>query len=107
MNMPINCPLCNYPLLNTFKENSDKLYTIMKVCEKRIDHTYTCFSDPNGNVAIIKLRIHCGTFYWDVRRQTTWIYSQNNTKTILPWFEPNFENRLKFYNKLKTYTVFS
>ncbi len=111
MNMPANCPCCKGPLRNDFTATD----SLIKTCDKRIDHKFVCYSHKNTGYDIV----HKATLLIDStsRIEACWwfypkefaIYNLNDLKKVqwMPWFEPDFSNYKKLMEKVKTYILFS
>jgi hypothetical protein len=110
MSVPINCPICNDPLLNDFREGfGDKHVVLIKSCSKRIDHQYSCHINNQEMVYLISITLKFGQFFWNFNHNLFWMTKvRGGSKSLtLPWFVPDFTDRYRLFKKLKTYVVFS
>lgn len=109
MNIPINCPCCNAPLLNSFVDFG-KISIIRKQCHQ-INHNFklVCSGDK---IASIHIEIDPNTsklVTWNFLSQS--ITLSNTRKNIvnrnaIPWFEPDLSDYKALINKLRTYICF-
>lgn len=112
MQVPINCPICNDPLLNTYKGSE-----LIKSCTNKLNHKYSC---TLLDVFQVELRLQYDTI---LQRNLVWyngineidFYIGNFNKislssikeNIIPWFEPDFSDYMSLVNKIKMLIIFS
>lgn len=114
MNIPINCPICNDPLLNKYDELS-KIFSsrktssfLEKSCSKRINHSYVLSLNQDAELFILEISFILGNFCWNFERKISYFWGGSGEKKIyFPWFEPEIIDAKKFMNKLRAIVVFS
>ena len=114
MIIPVRCPLCDDILLNEYKNNlMSRSGALTKTCNKRLNHKYYCNLDSKEEIYLVQIVLDFAIFYWDFTKKKTWFAPNKipvgkfDTTTILPWFEPDIKSKKAFFNKLKTYVLFS
>lgn len=116
--MPINCPICNGPLVNNFKEYpKGNTYAMDKNCFQA-SHYFYCASTKGkeDEVAFICIGLDPYkkvTANWLVLEKKLYIYgneSTNNRKNIsevkttyIPYVEPDFSDPFKLIDKIRLY----
>jgi hypothetical protein len=131
MDIPINCPICGDPLINTFNETilfSDKV--VYKNCRLRPDHIFSCtvylkgFWNDNTDDHVDRVAFTLSmspilsVLIWPVDKTTmiasdvpTTVSGLPTSSKLLPFYvEPNFYDHTsysKWVKKLKTYLLFS
>lgn len=123
MEIPINCPICNHPLINTFNSTTDLV--VYKNCRLRPDHIFSCAVFMEDFMANEKNKVDRISFTLSMSPLlSVVIYPQgklihigkrapNETAQIvcaeeLPFYvEPDFSDYPKLIAKLKTYILFS
>lgn len=127
MNVPINCPICGDPLINTFNTTTNQV--VYKNCRLRHDHIFSCavfldyFMDTENYG--IKDRIERAVFTLSISPPLSIVIFPyvgvmdiskslpnkeaviSNTKRLLFYIEPDFSDYKKLVNKLKIYILFS
>jgi hypothetical protein len=124
MDIPINCPICGDPLVNTFNETIDKV--VYKNCRFRPDHIFSCtvylkgFWNDNtydhvDRVAFtLSMSPILSVQIWPVDKTmmiagdapTTKSGLSINSKRLPFYVEPIFDDYPKLCQKLKTYILF-
>lgn len=114
MKMPRKCPICNEPLMNQFKETYDKNgYALEKTCDKKLDHIFFCASkkaDEDEVYVVSATTREKNSFMalWVVPEKKLHVARASAAnRTIIPYFEPDFTNFKKLYDKLRMYILFS
>ena len=108
--MPVNCPICNGPLINDYQNIARGRTRLTKKCCKQVTHQITIRACDRDNDYIDWVSIPWG--HTDV---INWYYGSGRLllNTIkgqdyhIPWFEPDFSDLKKLKEKLKTYLLFS
>ena len=108
--LPINCPICNDPLVNDYDNIARGRTRLTKKCYKRIDHRITIRACDTNHDYINFISIP-----WGDKSVINWYYGTGHVllNTVegvdyhIPWFEPNFSDYKRLKEKLKTYLVFS
>lgn len=112
MQVPVNCPICNDPLLNTYKGSE-----LVKSCTNKLSHKY---SITIIDVFIVETRLQYDTI---AQHNIIWyngvneidLYTGNFNKlplssvkqNVFPWFEPDFSDFSAVVNKIKMLILFS
>src|ERR1035437_4277922 len=112
MQVPINCPICNDPLLNTYKSSE-----LVKSCTNKITHKYSC---TTIDVFLVEVRLQYDTIaqhnlIWHNGVNEIGLYTGNFNKipfaaykeNVIPWFEPDFSDYSDLVNKIKMLILFS
>ena len=114
MKMPKNCPICNGPVLNKFRDNpAPRSFALEKTCSDKIDHLFYCASKSvdNDEAYVISVSFNSTrtkSAMWLPGEKKLWVTGGNSaTKTLIPYIEPDFSDYRKLCKKLKTYLVFS
>lgn len=112
MKVPINCPVCGDPMLNTFPPAEDLNNRVTKSCTSRLNHKIVVLVDGDE---VNQMSIDLGNgleAIWLFLMGKIWIQPTKGSKrednfVILPFFEPDLTNYNKLVDKVKTYLVFS
>jgi hypothetical protein len=116
MIIPVNCPLCGDVLMNEYKGHPNRSNfpeKLHKTCGRRPDHKFLCVVDRFEEITMIRVDTDLGHFYWNYEKKHMFITPPDSkiplklNEITLPWFEPNMQNKKAFFNKLKTYIIFS
>lgn len=111
MKVPVDCPVCGDPMLNTFPPAEDLNNRVTKSCTSRLNHKIVIIVDGDE---VNQMSIDLGNgleaiFLFLMDR--IWIQptkgSQKDGFVVLPMFEPDLSNYKKLVDKVKTYLVFS
>jgi len=124
MEIPINCPICNHPLQNTFNAATNDV--VYKNCRLRPDHIFSCavflnnFNGPGtGDVVdrvaftlsmspLLSVEIHPEGKFMSVDRSASDNRALLNDPEEVPFYvEPDFSDYPKLCNKIKIYLLFS
>jgi hypothetical protein len=116
--MPINCPICKGPLVNTFKEYpKGNTYAMDKTCFKS-GHSFYCASTKGKEDEVAFICISLDPYKkvsanWIIPEKKLYIYGNenvDNTKdnshlktTYIPYVEPDFTDPVKLLNKIRLY----
>lgn len=119
--MPINCPICNGPLLNNFKEMPyGKPYAVEKTCFTA-SHKFLCSSTKGNEDEVCFISLSLDPYKkmsanWVVLEKKLYVYGKGNSEnenstyqlktTYIPYIEPDFSEPMKLINKIKLYTKF-
>lgn len=106
--IPIKCPKCKKPLINSFCFiNKNREEAIYKYCCSNIDHNFSCIINPDETINTITLSINnYGIFVvFKFFSKTITITKDKIHYLELPWFEPNIYDYKNLVKKLKTYVV--
>lgn len=114
MLMPSNCPICQEPLLNDFRDKPSKhAFGWQKTCNNKLDHFFYCAAKTaeDTNVYFISTSMRSNkkvVANWVLPEKTLVITgSVSDKRLVIPWIEPDFSNYSKLVNKIKTCLVFS
>ena len=112
MKLPINCPICNSPLLNEYQNHITGGVELRKKCLSINHQLFIRADQPYENIALLSLRLGYNSFiYWDYEnmdlQKSCFILTEQKPILTLPWFDPDFSNYKKLLNKIKLYCVFS
>lgn len=126
MNIPINCPICGDPLVNTFNKTTNKV--IYKNCRLRSNHIFSCavfmagfFNNPTDRVERVSFTLSMNPILsvevYPVPEENkimsigksapTEQAALTNGKKLPFYVEPDFSDYKKLVNKIKTYLLFS
>jgi hypothetical protein len=107
--MPIDCPICHGVLLNEFQSFTyDDAPLLVKKCF-RLSHSFYCASTETEENKLSFISICLDTYKriniaWNLLDQEMFVFNENkNTKTILPWVDPDFSDPKKLITKLHIY----
>jgi hypothetical protein len=111
MKIPIDCPICNSPLLNEYiGAPQTQLQILHKSCKKTLGHRITFVASPHDHDTVQVISIDLSTdkrINWYPPIQNLLINSSDGTDYHLPYFEPDFSSYNKLIQKIKTYMTFS
>jgi hypothetical protein len=113
MQMPKNCPICKGPVLNKFRDNpAPRSFELEKTCCDKPDHIFYCASkkvDEDAYVVSVSFNsTRTKVAMWLPNDKKLWITNGSaETKTLIPYIEPDFSNYRRLCSKLKTYLLFS
>lgn len=107
------CPLCNGNLLNEpiISRKQDSFW--MKSCQSKIDHRFTLVVDINTNfISYFTISDRKNIFTFQPLFKSVFITKYDDRKSLLPqkrkfipYFEPDFSDTKKLFNKLNTYLI--
>jgi len=107
MQIPINCPICNDPLLNTYV-----LEQCIKSCTNKLNHKFSC--SLYNEIWQIKLQYDSDNIivWFPVLKEITLCKGNWNTHKLgknesIPYFEPDFSNFKALVIKIKMLILFS
>jgi hypothetical protein len=123
MNIPINCPICGDPLVNTFNDTTDKVF--YKNCRLRPDHIFSCaiylkgFMDSNIDLVdrvaftllmspMLSIIAYIQDKIMKISKYAPHDKAVASNSEELPFYvEPDFSDYKALVNKIKTYILFS
>lgn len=114
MLMPANCPICQEPLFNDFKDKPSRhAFGWQKTCSKKLDHFFYCAAKTQDDTEVYFISTSFGSnrqivANWILPTQDLVITGKISGNRIpVPWVEPDFSNYRNLVKKLKTCLVFS
>jgi hypothetical protein len=107
--MPSKCPICNKPMMNSYKLLVDGTEQLILKCNG-ISHMIRFYSSTHDHdeVTWVSLLANNKVIDWEPSIKRLGVSDvKDENEIVIPYFEPDFSDYKKLLSKIKTYLVFS